>query len=181
MPKTKQPIIYVDTCVYIDLLQRNETQHADTSEPRWKIAKGLFDAVNDNRIVLASSALIEVELSGLAVVRDGAASVLSAVRGWFDSPSTVWTDIDRPLARESAALAREWHPKRADNTKSLRGADATHLAAALRLGCDYLMTHDGGFPLGHTVKSVKVQRPAHVWTPDLFDALPPSTAPSVNN
>jgi predicted nucleic acid-binding protein len=171
MPKTKPPIIYVDTCVYIDLLTHNETPHPELGEPRWKIAKKLFDAVNNDRITLAASALVEVEVCGLGPVRDGAEKVIEMVRGWFDANATLWTDVDRPLARDSAGLAREWHSKRANNTKQLRGPDATHLAAALRLGCDYLMTHDEGFPLGQTVKSVKVQRPTQVWTPDLFDTV----------
>ena len=56
--------------------------------------------------------------------------------------------MDRILARETVRLAGEWHNKRADTGKRLGGADATHLAAAVRLGCDYLMTTDGGFPIG---------------------------------
>ena len=29
--------------------------------------------------------------------------------------------------------------------------DAQHIAAAVRIGCVYLMTHDGGFPIGQKV------------------------------
>jgi len=49
--------IYLDTCVYLDLLTRNKTAHKDTGEPRWQVAKALFDAVNDDRVVLAASSL----------------------------------------------------------------------------------------------------------------------------
>lgn len=171
MPRSIAPVVYVDSCVYMDLLAKNETAHPDSGEPRWKIAKSLFDAVNDGRVTLAASALIDVEVCCLGVVRDGSAPITDAIRGWFNAPATAWTDIDRPLAREAAVIAREWHPKRAAAKAKLGGADATHLAAAVRLGCDYLMTHDEGFPLGHTVKTVQVVRPQEVWAKHLFDQL----------
>lgn len=139
------PPIYVDTCVYLDLLTANPTAHADTGEPRWKSAKALFDAVNDDRVTLAASALIEAEVQCVGAVRDGTQPVLEHVRGWFTAEATQWTDVDRFLAREAVRLARGWHPHRSNQSKKLGGAaDATHLAAAVRLECDYLMTNDGG-------------------------------------
>lgn len=163
--------IYVDTCIYLDLLTRNETAHPDTGEPRWRSAKALFDAVNDDRVVLAASALIEAEVQCVAAVRDGTQDISRQVAGWFLAEGTLWTDVDRFLAREAVRLARDWHPMRSDSRKRLGGADAIHLAAAVRLECDYLMTHDGGFPLGHEVVGVKVQRPHEVWPQHLLDTL----------
>lgn len=168
---TEQPAIYVDTCVYLDLLSKNEEQHKDTGDPRWQVAKALFDAVNDERVVLAASSLIEAELLCAASVRDCAHSVANQVRGWFTASSTEWTDVDRFLAREAGKLARCWHQHRANKKRRLGGADATHLAAAVRLNCDYLMTHDEGFPLGHTVSNVKVVRPRVVWPEHLLDGF----------
>lgn len=163
------PRIYVDTCVYLDLLTKNEEAHPDTGIPRWVSAKALFDAVNDDRVTLAASALIEAEVQCVGAVRDGTGPILEMVRGWFTAEATQWTDVDRFLATEAARLARAWHSSRADTRKRLGGADATHLAAAVRLGCDYLMTHDGGFPLGQDVEGVKVGRPTQVWQRHLLD------------
>lgn len=171
MAKTEPVVIYVDTSVYLDLLTQNATPHKDTGEPRWKSARALFDAVNDDRIALAASALIEAEVNCAGAVRDGSQPVLDQVRGWFTAESTRWADVDRFLAREAADIARQWHPQRADKTKRLGGADAIHLAAAVRLACGYLMTHDEGFPLGHNVNGVKILRPTVVWDPHLLDQL----------
>lgn len=171
--KNLPPRIYVDTCVYLDLLTRNETPHTDTGEPRWRSAKALFDAVNDDRVILAASALIETEVQCVGAVRDGTDAVLDLVRGWFTAEATLWTDIDRFLARDAARLARIWHAERADRRKKLGGADAAHLAAAVRLQCDYLMTNDGGFPIGHDVEGVTVARPSEVWPRHLLDELGP--------
>lgn len=79
---------------------------------------------------------------------------------------------NRFLARDAGQLAKAWHPKRADKKKRFDGAGATHLAAAVRLGCDYLMTHDEGFPLRHTVNGVRVVRPKAVWPEHLLDIGP---------
>ena len=167
-PKVPPPLIYVDTSVYFDLLAKETRPHPKTQRPRWESAKALFDAVNDNRVVLAASALIEAEVNCLAVVRDGHNSVHEMVRGWFTAPSTKWTDVDRFLARDAVKLAQQWHQHAAPD-KKLGGADATHLAAAVRLGCGYLMTQDTGSPLGQTVENVQVMLPDDVWPTTLFD------------
>lgn len=169
--KPVSPRIYVDTCVYLDLVTKELTPHPATGEPRWKSAKALFDAVNDDRVVLAASALIEAEVLCVPAVRDRAQEAVDQIRGWFTAEATLWTDVDRFLSREAVRLASQWHGERADTSKRLGGADATHLAAAVRLGCDYLMTTDGGFPIGHEVEGVKVQRPEVVWPEHLLDGL----------
>lgn len=171
MPKQSSIRVYIDTCVYLDLLTLNSAAHKETDEPRWKVAKALFDAVNDDRVRLAASALVEAEVGCAGAVRDGSQPIIDQVRGWFTAESTDWTDIDRFLARDAIRLARVWHPHRAAKDKRLGGADATHLAAAVRLRCDYLMTHDEGFPLGKKVEGVAVVRPAEVWPLQLLDGL----------
>ncbi|MGB2701487.1 MAG: PIN domain-containing protein [Candidatus Phosphoribacter baldrii] len=163
--------IYVDTSVYVDLLTRNTEPHKESGEPRWKVAKALFDAVNDDRVTLAASSLIDAEVSCAGAVRDGGPAIVQQVRGWFTAASTEWTDVDRFLARDAGQLAKEWHKERANRSKRLGGADATHLAAAVRLGCDYLMTHDEAFPLGHMVSGVRVARPTIVWDEHLLDGI----------
>ena len=45
-----------------------------------------------------------------------------------------------------------------------------HLAAAVRSNCNYLMTHDKGYPTRQVIEGVTVQRPAVVWAETLFDA-----------
>lgn len=179
MPKpVSTPRIYVDTSVYLDLITRESKPHPETREPRWKSAKALFDAVNDGRVILCASALIEAEVKCLWAVRDGSEKILQLVDGWFTAKSTQWTDVDRFLAREAFGLARKWHPFRANRGTHIGGADATHLAAAVRLHCDYLMTQDGGFPIGQTVEGVEVGWPTEVWPRHLLDDLPVDETPT---
>lgn len=168
-PPPPPPRIYVDSSVYLDLITGEETPHCETGQPRWKSAKTLFDAVNDDRVILGASALIEAEVLIVGARKRGSEAALDLIRGWFEAESTLWTDVDRFLAREAIRLARQWHSSRAQQGKWIRGADATHLAAAIRLGCDYLMTQDEGFPIGHKVDGVEVLRPTEVWARHLFD------------
>jgi predicted nucleic acid-binding protein len=163
------PVIYVDTCVFVDLLTQEETPHPVTGEPRWKSAKALLEAVSDGRVVLGTSSLVDAEVGHFAALRDCGQPFLDQVRGWLDAPPprTHYADVDRLVARDASRLHKAWKPYAAPG-KKMNAADAVHLAAAVRLGCDHLMTHDEGFPLGQTVDGVKVGRTEMVWHPTLF-------------
>lgn len=161
------PVIYVDTCVYLDLLTQEPTPHPVTAETRWQGAKSLLDAVKDGRVVLGTSALVEAELGCFTALHKDGQVLLEEVRGWLDAPGARYSDVDRVVARDAARLQKAWRQYAAPG-KKMSAADAVHLASAVRLGCDHLMTHDEGFPLGQTVDGVKVGRPETVWQPSLF-------------
>jgi predicted nucleic acid-binding protein len=165
------PLVYPDTCVYIDLITRNRDQHKDTGEQRWVIAQKLFDAVDRGAVRLAASPLIEAEVlcNGKTHERkERSEHVAKRLHTWFTSPETLWVDIDRFIAREAARLSHQYgHLREGDRTFS--AADAIHLAAAIRADCDYLMTHDTGYPK-QIIEGVRVQRPAVVWAETLFDS-----------
>lgn len=161
------PLIYVDTCVYVDLLTMRTALHPDTQEPRWMSAKALFDAVNDGRVRLAASSLVDAEVCCFSRIRDHQ-EVHDKARGWFDAPSTRYAEVDRFLARDAARISKAL-AQRFPHAKQPNPADAVHMAVAVRLGCDYLMTHDEGFPLGHKVDDLVVQRPETVWQLTVFD------------
>lgn len=165
------PLIYADACVYLDLITRNMTLHKETDDPRWRSAGKLFTGVENRTVRLAASPLIEAEvLCNGDTQRRGRRSekVVNMLRSWFDSPQTLWVDIDRIVAREAARLSEQYGHLR-EGDKRYSAADALHLAAAIRANCSYLMTHDEGFPIGHDIEGVRVQRPAIVWQQTLLD------------
>jgi predicted nucleic acid-binding protein len=163
------PLIYVDSDVYIDLVKRSKDPHPETGEERWRMAKRLFDAVNQDQVRLASSALIEAEVCCNGPSRKDSDRVREMLRGWFTAPATVWTDFDRYLARAAVKIMNDHRDKGLKNTK-MGSADAVHLAAAVRLEADYFMSYDNGFPHGHTVEGVRVQYPGVVWQETLFQS-----------
>jgi predicted nucleic acid-binding protein len=169
--RPKPTLVYADTCIYLDLITHNEDPHKDTGEPRWKIARRLFEAVNDKRVRLAASPLIEAEVlcNGETQARqERSERVADLLRTWFTSPQTLWVDIDRFIAREAARLSRECGHLR-EGPRRFSAADAMHLAAAIRANCDYLLTHDNGYPTKQVIEGVRVQRPAIVWAETLFE------------
>jgi predicted nucleic acid-binding protein len=162
------PVIYVDTCVWVDLLTERDTPHPDTQEPRWKSAKALFSAVDDGRVILAASSLLDAEVSCFSRIRDGSQDVQARVRGLLDSLSTRYAEVDRLLAQDAVQISRtcaqQWPQAKQPNP-----ADAVHMAAAARLGCDYLITQDGEFPIGQKIQGVEIRRTEILWTPTLED------------
>lgn len=167
--RVEVPLIYLDSCVYLDVVVKNKEPDKDSGEPRWQVAAEVFRAISADRARLAASALIEAEVCCNGQARQGDEGVRELLRGWFTAPATLWTDVDRFLAREATKLSTEHSDRRANRQRTFGGADATHLAAAIRLGCAFLFTHDEGFPLGHTIEGVTVMRPAPVWPANLLD------------
>ncbi|KAB2351061.1 type II toxin-antitoxin system VapC family toxin [Actinomadura rudentiformis] len=170
------PTVYADSCVYLDLITRNEQLQAGTDEPRWKPAKRLFEAWHSGRILLAASALIEAEVlcnGKTQERRQRSTNVDEMLRSWFTSPSILWIDIDRFTAREAARLREQYGHLHDQDKRPFGATDALHLAAACRAKCDYFMSQDGGFPFGHTIDKMKIERPLDVWEPTLFDHVEP--------
>lgn len=170
-PKSASPpLVYVDTSVYLDLLTEEQTPHPDQDDlrPRYKVALDVFRAAERGDIVLAASSLIEAEIGCNFATPAENERVQGLLTGWFTAKSTVWTELDRHLAREAVRLNREWKPKNAIAKKKIKTADSLHLAAAVTLGCDYLMTQDGGYPIGEHVEGVRVIWPTVIWQQSLL-------------
>lgn len=163
------PLVYVDSCVYLDLITRNADLDPLNEKPRWVSALSVFNAVTAGQLRLAASPLLEAEVLCNGEARKETERIRSLLHGWFHADSTAWTEIDRFLARDAVRLVKNSGHLRFNRAKRLQSADALHLAAAVRLQCDYFFSHDGGFPLDHQVDAVNVQTPRVVWQESLFD------------
>jgi predicted nucleic acid-binding protein len=171
VPKKEEPapLVYIDSCVYLDLIVRSQDLHPDTGEERGKGARSLFQAVDDGRIRLAASSLVQAEVGCNGHARRDKPRILELLEGWWTSPETAWREVDRYITREAVRLTEAWHTVHEPGRRGMGSADAIHLATAVDLGCSYFLTHDGGFPLGHKVEGVQVQRPEVVWQESLLD------------
>ncbi len=163
------PLVYVDACVYLDLIMRNETLDA-FNQPRWKSAYSVFEAASNRQIRLAASPLLEAEVLCNGAARVDKDRVQRLLQGWFHADSTAWMEIDRFLVRDAVKIIDKYSTLRFNKAKKMGSADALHLAAAVRMKCDYFFSHDGGFPLEQSVSEVQVRTPQIVWQPTLFDS-----------
>lgn len=169
MSDKDRPVIYCDTSVWIDLLLDEQQANPQTGNPRGQDALRLFQAYTDGRAVLATSGLVKAELFCAKSSGPAAHARSDDIGAWLDSPATRWVDIDRFLGDDAADLHASVHPSRHNSKKRMGGADAIHLAAAVRLRANYLFTQDQGFPIGEQVEGVEVCFPDLLWPPNLFD------------
>ncbi|MGH3538247.1 MAG: PIN domain-containing protein [Pseudonocardiaceae bacterium] len=111
-------ILYVETSAAAKLL---------VDEPASsRLAARLDDAVDADDAIL-SSTLLETELRRLALRAEFAQSAVTQLLARFDL-----VEIDRSLYREAGLLPG----------RHLRSLGALHLAAALRVGADIMVTYD---------------------------------------
>lgn len=83
---------------------------------------------------------------------------------FFEHGFIQWVDVDLVVAREARRLSR---------VHRLRGADAIHLASAIRATCDVLMTwNKKDFPIGQTVDGVEIRDPFLFGQATFDDELP---------
>lgn len=111
-------ILYVETSAAAKLL---------VDEPAANRLAARLDNAVDSDDALLSSMLLETELRRLAVRVDLAQAAVTHLLERFDLVET-----DRSLYREAGLLPG----------RHLRSLDALHLAAALRVGADVMVTYD---------------------------------------
>lgn len=111
-------ILYIETSAAAKLL---------VDEPASSRLAARLDGAVDQDEPLLSSMLLETELRRLAVRVDLAQTAVTHLLERFDLMET-----DRSLYREAGLLPG----------RHLRSLDALHLAAALRVGADVMVTYD---------------------------------------
>lgn len=150
--------LYLDADVYLGLIK---------GEPgRVDIARALLRGGQEKRFVVVASTLLYAEVCGHGEVRAAGdqAAADQKVSAFFEHGFIQWVEVDLTLARQARKLSR---------AHRLRGADAIHLASAIRASCDVLMTwNKNDFPIGQTVDGVDVREPFLFGQATLEDELP---------
>ena len=147
------PLVYADACVFLEVLQR--------IHGKWRDSLKVLEAAERRDVQLLASRLLAVEAGRF---RGDASQVRvdDLVFKYLESVDVQWAEVDLLIARQAHDLSWRYGIK--------SGADAVHLATAVRLRADFFMSRDGGFPYGETIESTLVTNPQVVWTPSLMDA-----------
>lgn len=144
--------VYLDTCPIISVIKQ---------EPGlWKEGLKVLLAMDRGDIQIVASTLLLVELAGY----NGAMKETqqdSMIDRFLRQSKIHWVEVDVSIASEARKLAKQ---------HLLRGADATHLATALRYEAEYFMSHDKRFPYGEKIGMTKIIHPAVVWNATIDDA-----------
>lgn len=152
--------------MYLSVIKRDGDLVADGT-PRWQVARSLFAAAERGDLMILASTLVQAEVTGNGEVRTKPpdSDVARLVNDWFLADYIEWCDVDRLISRRVPDLSREY---------GLRGADAVHLATAMRLRADYLISNDDGFSTTHgrVLDGLRVIKPKVVWQETLDDASP---------
>lgn len=136
--------VYLDSSIYLAVI-KGEPNRVDVSRCLLQGAEaGLYD--------IYASTLTLAEVCGHGAVRAAAeiAKVDQLVSDFFSNAFIKWVDVDLPIARHARSLSRAY---------GLRGADAVHLASAIRARCRRLTAWDHDFPAGNTIEGVFVVEP----------------------
>jgi predicted nucleic acid-binding protein len=112
---------YLDSSVYIAVIQGEDGRVEDTRQILRNAER------NELRIVATTLVLAEVHKAGTADW------TTDKIDRYFHRPHFLWVEVDYPVGVRARTLAREHR---------LRGADAIHLAGALRAGADVFFTYD---------------------------------------
>lgn len=147
------PLVYADACVFLEVLQQ--------TNPKWRDSFKVLLAAERGDIQFLASRLLAVEVGRFR----GDASrpkVDELVLNYLERVNTQWAEVDILIASQARDLSWKFDIK--------SGADAVHLATAVRFHADYFMSRDGTFPYGQTIESTSVTNPKMIWTPTLFDA-----------
>lgn len=142
--------VYIDSPLIFNVVKRERGLWADSLK--------VLLAGERGDIQLLSSTLLLAEVCGFR--GDVEPAKRDDVLDRFLGEHVEWIEVDHFVIRGARKLA---------DTCRLRGLDATHLASAVRLNAQYLMTRDEKFPIGRAIHGVKVMRPEPVWNETLED------------
>ncbi|WP_433793288.1 type II toxin-antitoxin system VapC family toxin [Actinoplanes sp. CA-252034] len=154
MPKSASgPKVYVDTCIYINVIKREPGLWADSLKVLLAAERG------DIRLVASTLLLAEIGSWNGTVDPISRDQILS---GYLENLPVEWAELDLFTTHEARTLCDRYR---------MRGADAVHLATAIRRKADYLVTRDKGFPTGPVPgTNLQVTPPITLWNPTLEDA-----------
>lgn len=137
--------LYLDADVYLALIKGEVG--------RVEVARALLRDGQDGRFEVYASTLLYAEVCGHGEVRAAAnaQAVDERVSAFFEHGFIRWVEVDLSIARDARQVSRG---------QRLRGADAIHLASAIRTSCDVLMSwNKNDFAVGTTVEGVELREP----------------------
>lgn len=145
---------YLETSVFIALIKGEVIDGIDRGE----IAQHILDDAGTGRWPIFTSTFTIVEVfkkrnrPALTIEEE------QTIDAFFKHEYIKLVTLDRYVAEQGRRLARAYN---------LRPADAIHLASAIRIKADQLLTWDDDFPKNTTIEGVLIREPFWLGQPEL--------------
>ncbi|MEU5791445.1 PIN domain-containing protein [Micromonospora purpureochromogenes] len=144
--------MYVDTCIFLNVIKREAGL--------WPDSLKVLLAAERGDIQLVASTLLLAEVASHKgdvdpTVRD------ALISRYLENLDVEWCEVDLFTVADARGICDRY---------KMRGADAVHLATAVRRRTDYFVSRDGGYPYGEVVGAkTQVVRPVMLWNPTIDD------------
>lgn len=154
----KPPTWYVDTCIFVSLINKEEILLDGV--PRWRWSQLIFEKAMGEEIFLSTSPLTVAELNGGSGVMSE--DIIGEITAIFE------TDLILPvnLSMDIALMARDyiWSFRREKPKRELNNKDAIHLASAIAGGCSTLITWDDRhlIKINSSIPELTITSPNHL-------------------
>jgi predicted nucleic acid-binding protein len=125
--------VYADTCLFLNVIKREQGL--------WPDALKILLAAERGDIHLVASTLLLTEVASYKGDIDLAARD-TVIEKYLENLNIEWAEVDLFTVADARKLCDQY---------KLRGADAVHLATAIRRKADYFISRDKGFPYNTSV------------------------------
>jgi predicted nucleic acid-binding protein len=150
--KGSVPRVYVDSCVYLNVIKRESGLWPDSLKVLLAAERG------DIRLIASTLVLAEVASYKGDVDPDKRDEVISR---YLENLVEEWSEVDLFTVHDARRLCDPY---------KLRGADAVHLATAMRRKAAYFISRDARYPYGTTIGTeTQITVPKVLWQPTLDD------------
>ncbi|GAB3856519.1 hypothetical protein GCM10029963_53030 [Micromonospora andamanensis] len=148
----KPPLVYIDSCIFLNVIKR-ET-------PYWPDSLKLLLAAERGDIQLVASTLVLAEVASHNGEVDPAKRD-EVIERYLTIAPVQWYELDLFVVEDARRICDDYQ---------MRGADAAHVATAIRARANYLVSNDKRFPYDQAVGGVKIIRPMVLWDATIHDA-----------
>ncbi len=154
------PLVYLDSMIYVNVAIREVDWERD-GVLLWPDSLKLLLAAERGAVRLVASRLLPAEVVGARREDSEQVAAIGITERYLDRLSVLWVEVDALVDEQARDLAR---------TYGLRGADAVHVATALRARCRYFVTREGRIlDMPPRIGDCEITEPRPLWSQQTLD------------
>ncbi|WP_162561531.1 type II toxin-antitoxin system VapC family toxin [Salinispora mooreana] len=144
-------MVYIDSCIFLNVIKREASYWSDSLK--------LLLAAERGDIEIVASTLVLAEVASHKGDVDPAKRD-EIIERYLTAAPVLWYELDLFVVDDTRRICDEY---------KMSGADAAHMATAVRAKAEYLVSNDKRFPYGQAVGGVRIIRPMVLWDATIDD------------